>query len=92
MPSMNRLRIMAPSWDGADATAAPFIVDEVIAPPGAFDNDLRGRAWQLDPDRVAAPTAAGNDDPADWCYAAAIDPLAYRTNNWGTPRDANRCD
>ena len=89
---MNRLRIMAPSWDGADATAAPFIVDEVIAPPGTFYNDLRGRAWQLDPDRVPTPTAAGNDDPADWCHAAAIDALAYRASNWGTPRADNRCD
>jgi hypothetical protein len=89
---MNRVRLMAPAWDGAEPPSAAFVVDEVIAPPGTFDNVLRGRAWQLDPDRVPAPTAGGNDDAADWCHAAATDALAYRASNWGTPRAANRCD
>ncbi len=88
----NLLRVMAPGWDGTEPPSASSIVDQVTAPAGTFDNDLRGRAWQLDPDRLPAPSAAGNDDADNWCHAAATDALAYRASNWGTPAAANRCD
>lgn len=88
----NRLRLMHPGWDGTEPPAPGDIIDEVIAPAGTFDNPLRGRAWQLDPGRVAAPTAANNDDPASWCHAAANNGLAYWQSNWGTPRAVNVCN
>lgn len=88
----NRLRVMVPSWDGSEPPAAGDVVDEVRTPAGAFDNPVRGRALQLDPSAVPAPSAAGNDDPADWCHAAEVATLEYRAGNWGTPRGANRCD
>ena len=89
---INRLRVLVPSWDRSAPPAATDIVDEVRTPAGAFENALRGRALQLDPDAVPSPTAASNDDPADWCHAAATTALAYWMSNWGTPGAANRCD
>lgn len=88
----NRIRVMHPGWDGTEPPAPGDIIDEVIAPAGTFDNPLRGRSWQLDPGRVAAPTAASNDDPQSWCSAAANNGLAYWQSNWGTPRAANVCN
>jgi hypothetical protein len=83
---------MVPSWDGTEPPADADLIDEVVTSVAAFDNPLRGRALQLDPDAVPSPSAASNDDPADWCYASAVDTLAYRASNWGTPRETNRCD
>jgi hypothetical protein len=86
----NRLRLMAPGWNGAEPPSVSDIVDEVITPVGNFDNDLRGRAWTLDPAQAA--TAANNDDAAHWCHAASVAGLAYWQQNWGTPRAANACN
>lgn len=88
----NRIRLLVPGWDGSEPPAPEDLIDQVIIPPLAFDNPLRGRALQLDPDRVPSPTAASNDTMANFCYAAATDALAYRASNWGTPRAENRCD
>lgn len=87
----NRVRLMVPGWDGTEPPAAADIVDEVRTEAGAFDNVLRGRALQLDPAAVPVPTAASNDDPADWCHAAAVASLEYWSSNWGTPRALDRC-
>lgn len=88
----NRLRLMGPLWDGREPPAIIDLVDELVMPRGTFDNDLRGRAWQLDPADVPAPSAALNDDPASWCHAASGAALAYWMNNWGTPGAANACN
>lgn len=87
----NRLRLMAPSWDGVEPPDPDHLVDEVIAPLGAFDNDLRGRAWQLDPARAPMPSAAANDDATSWCHAPNAAGLAYWQSNWGTPGAENDC-
>ncbi|MFO0726306.1 MAG: hypothetical protein U1E65_21150 [Myxococcota bacterium] len=87
----NRLRLMAPGWDGTEPPDPLYTVDELVTPLGAFDNALRGRAWQLDPGKVASPSAANNDDPMNWCYAASGGGLAYWSMNWGTPGTANAC-
>ncbi len=88
----NRLRLMVPRWDGVEPPNVDDVVDELIVPANTFDNPLRGRSWQLDPDAVSAPTADGNDDPADWCHTASGATHAYWMNNWGTPGAENDCD
>lgn len=88
----NRIRLMAPSWDGVEPPDPSAIVDEVISPAATFDNPLRGRAWQLDPVQVPNPSASNNDLPTAWCHAAANAGLAYWQSNWGTPGQANACN
>ena len=88
----NRVRLYVPGWDGTEPPDASDLIDEVITPAGTFDNALRGRTWQLDPSEVAAPTAATNDDAADWCTTAESVPRAYWGSNWGTPGAPNDCD
>jgi len=85
----NRVRLMVPTWSGMEPPDVADIVDEVTTPTGTFENDLRGRAWQLNPTRPQ--TTADNDDPTAWCYAEATMALAYWNQNWGTPRAANVC-
>lgn len=86
----NRLRLMVPGWDGSEPPNVDDVIDELMIPAETFDNDRRGRSWQLDPDEVAAPTATTNDDPADWCHTGS-GAAGYWMNNWGTPGAANDC-
>lgn len=87
----NRIRLMAPSWDGNEPPDPSALVDEVITPAATFDNPVRGRAWQLDPSLVPNPSASNNDNAASWCHTSAVAGLAYWQSNWGTPGAANQC-
>lgn len=87
----NRLRVLAPGWDGAEPVAAADLVDEVKTEVGIFDNALRGRAWALDPAAVPTPSASLNDDVGNWCSASGSG-VEYRANNFGTPGAPNACN
>lgn len=88
----NRLRLYVPGWTDTEPPLASEVIDEVITPAGTFQNDWRGRSWQLDPDLVPSPTASNNDDPDNWCSTAEEASLAYWNANWGTPGQPNACD
>ena len=84
------LRLVCPG-DGGSVT-----IDEISYDYGT--GDPRGIAWQLDP---SFETAAGNDDPNNWCFPdpgsftfpweCTVDNGTDSATNYGTPGVAGAC-
>lgn len=89
-----RIRLYTASWSGNEPPAASEIIDAVPIPAATFENTVRGRAWQLDPGQVSAPTAADNDTASNWCQTVESTgtALEYATGNFGTPGTDNQCN
>jgi hypothetical protein len=85
-----RIRLLGPSFPGGEETL--FVIDQIVTSSGAFDNTLRGQAWQLDPASLSAPPdASDNDSFESFCLTSTLPEFEYVTGNWGTPRKANDC-
>ena len=74
-----------------DGTGARRVIDEVAFHWSGLEL-RRGHSWQL----VAAPDAASNDDPLNWCEAPTQDDTIYATidgvPDYGTPGDVTVCE
>ncbi|MFK7986834.1 MAG: hypothetical protein AB8I08_12485 [Sandaracinaceae bacterium] len=89
----NRLRLLVPTWGGTEPPAAADLIDGVVFEAGAFDNDLRGQAFQFNPS-VGAATPANNDDNSNWCHTSmSLAPylMSGTRDNHGTPGAPNDC-
>ncbi|MEM7607559.1 MAG: hypothetical protein AAF411_19570, partial [Myxococcota bacterium] len=87
---LNRLRVLTPTWDGTEPPNASELIDEVLIEDPAFENNVRGRAYQFN-EAATSPSASANDDAINWCTSSTAETLEYRGENFGTPGAPNEC-
>jgi hypothetical protein len=88
-----RLRLYTSTWDGSEPPAPQDVLDELQVAETVSTNANRGLSWQLDPAKVASPSPASNDDPANFCLSSNGNAgIEYTTGNFGTPGLANDCN